>query len=143
LDGFADNGALSDCEVVLHSLSTLSRIVGRWKRSYLFVTLVAVSSRRDRCPTSRRNDMPVFARTLCAATLAVAVATSAFAQQGDPWTLQERKPYVADMQGNMNMMQPKERGKRAKPVPKGMVFFKNNSQLYMMEGNRSLFETNF
>jgi len=87
--------------------------------------------------------MPVFTRTLCVATLAVAVATSAFAQQGDPWTLQERKPYVADMQGNMNMMQPKDRGKRAKPVPKGMVFFKNNSQLYMMEGNRSLFETNF
>jgi hypothetical protein len=87
--------------------------------------------------------MPVFTWTLCAVTLAVAVATSASAQQGDPWTQQERKPYVADMQGNMKMMQPKDRGKRAKPVPKGMVFFKNNGQLYMMEGNRSLFETNF
>ena len=87
--------------------------------------------------------MPVFTRTLCAATFAVAVATSAFAQQGDPWTLQEGKAYVVDMQGKMKMMQPKDQGKRTKPVPKGMVFLKNNGQLYMMQGNRSLFETNF
>jgi hypothetical protein len=33
--------------------------------------------------------------------------------------------------------------KRAKPVPKRMVFFMNNGQLYMMQGKRSLFETNF
>ena len=85
--------------------------------------------------------MPIFTRTLCAATFAVAVATSAFAQQGDPWPLQEGKPYVVDMQGKMKMMQSKDQGKRAKPVPKGMV--KNNGQLYMMQGNRSLFETNF
>jgi hypothetical protein len=98
--------------------------------------------------TSRRNDMPVLKRILCAATIAVAVATSAFAQQGDPWNLQEGKAYVVDMQGKMKVMQPKDQGmammkKRAKPVPKGMVFFMNNGQLYMMQGNRSLFETNF
>jgi hypothetical protein len=100
------------------------------------------------CSTSRRNDMPVLKRILCAATIAFAVATSAFAQQGDPWNMQEGKAYVVDMQGNMKMMQPKDQGmaimkKRAKPVPKGMVFFMNNGQLYMMQGNRSLFETNF
>jgi hypothetical protein len=98
--------------------------------------------------TSRRNDMPVLKRILCAATIAVAVATSAFAQQGDPWNLQEGKAYVVDMQGKMKVMQPKDQGmammkKRAKPVPKGVVFFMNNGQLYMMQGNRSLFETNF
>jgi hypothetical protein len=92
--------------------------------------------------------MPVLTRTLCAATIAVAVAMPAFAQQFDAWTLQEGKAYVVDMQGKMKMMQPKDPGmammkKRAKPVPKGMVFFMNSGQLYMMQGNRSLFETNF
>jgi hypothetical protein len=33
--------------------------------------------------------------------------------------------------------------RRAKPVLKGMVLFMNNGQLYMMQGSRSLFETNF
>jgi hypothetical protein len=92
--------------------------------------------------------MPVLTRTLCAATIAFAVTTSAFAQQGDLWNMQEGKAYVVDMQGKMKVMQPKDPGmammkKRAKPVPKGMVFFMNNGQLYMMQGNRSLFETNF
>jgi hypothetical protein len=92
--------------------------------------------------------MPALIRILCAATIAFPVATSAFAQQGEPWNLQEGKAYVVDMQGKMKMMQPKDPGmavmkKRAKPVPKGMVFFMNNGQLYMMQGNRSLFETNF
>jgi len=92
--------------------------------------------------------MPVLTRILCATTIAFAVATSAFAQQGDRWDLQEGKAYVVDMQGNMKVMQPKEQGmammkKRARPVPKGMVFFMNNGQLYMMQGRRSLFETNF
>jgi hypothetical protein len=92
--------------------------------------------------------MPILARTLCAATIALAATTSAFAQQGEPWSLQEGKAYVVDMQGKMKVMQPKDQGmammkKRAKPVPKGMVFFMNNGQLYMMQGKRSLFETNF
>jgi Flp pilus assembly protein TadD len=92
--------------------------------------------------------MSALTRTLCAASIAFALATSAFAQQGEPWSLQEGKAYVVDMQGKMKMMQPKDQGmalmkKRAKPVPKGMVFFMNNGQLYMMQANRSLFETNF
>ena len=92
--------------------------------------------------------MLVLTRVLYAATITFAVATSAFAQQGEPWGLQEGKAYVVDMQGNMKVMQPKDQGmammkKRARPVPKGMVFFMNNGQLYMMKGNRSLFETNF
>jgi hypothetical protein len=92
--------------------------------------------------------MPIFTRTLCAATVAFAVATPALAQQGDTWNLQEGKAYVVDMQGKMKVMQPKDQGmalmkKRAKPVRKGMIFFMNNGQLYMMQGTRSLFETNF
>jgi len=92
--------------------------------------------------------MPILTRTLCAATIVFALATSAFAQQGEPWSLQEGKAYVVDMQGEMKVMQPKDPGmalmkKRAKPVPRSMVFFMNNGQLYMMQGNRSLFETNF
>ena len=92
--------------------------------------------------------MPVLTRILCATMITFAVATSAYAQQGEPWNLQEGKAYVVDMQGKMKVMQPKDQGmalmkKRAKPVPKGMVFFMNNGQLYMMQGNRSLFETNF
>jgi hypothetical protein len=92
--------------------------------------------------------MPIFTRTLCAATVAFAVTTPALAQQGDTWNLQEGRAYVVDMQGKMKVMQPKDQGmammkKRAKPVPKGMVFFMNNGQLYMMQGTRSLFETNF
>jgi len=92
--------------------------------------------------------MPILARTLCAAAIAFAAVTSAFAQQGEPWSLQEGKAYVVDMQGKMKVMQPKDQGmammkKRAKPVPKGTVFFVNNGQLYMMKGSRSLFETNF
>jgi Flp pilus assembly protein TadD len=92
--------------------------------------------------------MPVLTRTLCAAAIAFAIAAPAFAQQGDSWDMQEGKAYVVDMQGKMKMMQPKDPGmammkKRGKPVPKGMVFFMSNGQLYMMQGNRSLFETNF
>ena len=92
--------------------------------------------------------MLILTRILCAATVAFAVATPALAQQGDNWNLQEGKAYAVDMQGNMKVMQPKDRGmammkKRAKPVPKGMIFFMNNGQLYMMQGTRSLFETNF
>jgi hypothetical protein len=92
--------------------------------------------------------MSAFAGILCATAITFAVATPALAQQSDPWDLKEGKAYVVDMQGKMKMMQPKEPGmatmkKRARPVPKGMVFFMNSGQLYMMQGNRSLFETNF
>jgi hypothetical protein len=92
--------------------------------------------------------MSALTTTLCATAITLVVATSASAQQGDPWDLQQGKAYVVDMQGKMKVMQPKDPGmatmmKRAKPVPKGMVFFMNGGQLYMMQGNRSLFETNF
>ena len=83
--------------------------------------------------------MPILTRTLCAATVAFAVATPALAQQGDTWNLQEGKAYAVDVQGNMKVMQPKDQGmaimkKRAKPVPKGMIFFMNNGQLYSASG---------
>jgi hypothetical protein len=92
--------------------------------------------------------MSVFAKTLGASAIAFALATPALAQQGEPWDLQEGKAYVVDMQGKMKVMQPRDPSmaalkRRAKPVPRGMVFFMNNGQLYMMQGSRSLFETNF
>jgi hypothetical protein len=72
----------------------------------------------------------------------------ASAQRGEPWELQEQKAYVVDMQGKMRIMQPKDPNmatmkRRARAVPRGMVFFMNNGRLYMMQGSRSLFETNF
>ena len=57
--------------------------------------------------------MPVLTRILCATMITFAVATSAFAQQGEPWNLQEGKAYVVDMQGKMKMMHHKDRCQRA------------------------------
>jgi hypothetical protein len=92
--------------------------------------------------------MPAFAKTLSASAIAFALATPALAQQGAPWDLEEGKAYVVDMQGKMKVMQPRDPGmaalkKRAKPVHRGTVFFMSNGQFYMMQGGRSLFETNF
>jgi hypothetical protein len=92
--------------------------------------------------------MSFLARALCAVTIPFALAMPASAQRGEPWDLQEQKAYVVDMQGKMRMMQPKDPNmatmkRRARAVPRGMVFFMNNGRLYMMQGSRSLFETNF
>jgi hypothetical protein len=92
--------------------------------------------------------MSFLARALCAVTIPFALAMPASAQRGEPWELQEQKAYVVDMQGKMRMMQPKDPNmatmkRRARAVPRGMVFFMNNGRLYMMQGSRSLFETNF
>jgi hypothetical protein len=92
--------------------------------------------------------MSFLARSLCAVTIPFALAMPASAQRGEPWDLQEQKAYVVDMQGKMRMMQPKHPNmaamkRRARPVPRGMVFFMNNGRLFMMQGSRSLFESNF
>ena len=92
--------------------------------------------------------MSFLARALCAVTIPFALAMPAYAQRGEPWQLQEQKAYVVDMQGNMRIMQPKDPNmstmkRRARAVPRGTVFFMNNGRLYMMQGSRSLFETNF
>jgi len=60
----------------------------------------------------------------------------------------DQKAYAVDMQGKMRVMQPKDPSmaamkRRARAVPRGTVFFMNNGRLYMMQGSRSLFETNF
>jgi len=92
--------------------------------------------------------MSFFARALCAVTIPFALAMPASAQRGEPWELQEQKAYAVDMQGKMRVMQPKDPSmaamkRRARAVPRGTVFFMNNGRLYMMQGSRSLFETNF
>jgi hypothetical protein len=92
--------------------------------------------------------MSFLARAVCAVTIPFALAMPASAQRGEPWQLQEQKAYAVDMQGNMKILQPKDPNmtamkRRARAVPRGMVFFMNNGRLYMMQGSRSLFETNF
>jgi hypothetical protein len=72
-------------------------------------------------------------------------ATPAFAQQSTPWEMPEGSAHVVDMQGNMKVMKPSDRTmatlkKRAKPVPRGTVFFMNAGQLYMTQGSKSLFD---
>jgi hypothetical protein len=78
-------------------------------------------------------------------TLVLVFAMPALAQQGNPWEMEEGTAHVVDMQGKMKKMQPSEKTmtmmkQRAKPVPKGMILFKNNGQLYMMQGRKDLFD---
>ena len=89
--------------------------------------------------------MFAFTKPLYAAAIMLLFATPAFAQQGSPWEIQEGNAHVVDMQGKMKVMQPSDKTmamlkKRARPVPKGMIFFMNNGQLYMMQGSKSLFD---
>jgi len=90
--------------------------------------------------------MSAFTKILYAiAAIAIAATTPSFAQQSAPWEMQEGSAHVVDMQGNMKVMKPSDKTmailkKRAKPVPKGTVFFMNNGQLYMTQGSKSLFD---
>ena len=61
----------------------------------------------------------------------------AFAQGNDPWDIRERTAYVVMMDGTMKTMRISDDGmkmlmKKAKAVPRGMVFFMNNGKLYMV-----------
>lgn len=63
--------------------------------------------------------------------------TGAFAQSNDPWDVRERTAYVVMMDGTMKTMRISDDGmkmlmKKAKAVPRGMVFFMNNGKLYMV-----------
>ena len=63
--------------------------------------------------------------------------TGAFAQGNDPWDIRDRTAYVVAMDGSMKTMAITDKGmamltKRARKVPRGMVFFMNNGQLYMV-----------
>jgi hypothetical protein len=97
---------------------------------------------------SKEELMSLLARALYAVTIPVALAIPASAQREEPWELREQRAHVVDMQGKMRIMQPKdpsmaELKRRAKPVPEGTVFFMHNDRLHMVQGDRSLFETNF
>jgi len=76
------------------------------------------------------------AKTLCAATALLALASPALAQGAEPWDLRERSAYVLDMQGKMWSKQMTTPAwnmavKNARAVPRGTVLFMNNGRLYM------------
>jgi hypothetical protein len=88
--------------------------------------------------------LSAFIKTLCASGITLVMAMPAFAQQAGSWEMEEGTAHVVDMQGKMKKMQPSEKTmtmmkQRAKPVPKGTIIFKNNGQLYMMQGSKDLF----
>jgi len=66
----------------------------------------------------------------------LATGLSASAQGQDTWDLRERTAYVVMMDGTTRTMAISDRGmamltRHARRVPRGMVFFMNNGQLYM------------
>ncbi len=85
--------------------------------------------------------MSVIKSALVAGGMAVALLgtslTGAFAQGNDPWDIKDRTAYVVMMDGTMKSMRISDEGmkmlmKKAKAVPRGMVFFMNNGKLYMV-----------
>ena len=74
---------------------------------------------------------------LVAGGMTLALVTATFAQDNSPWDIKERTAYVVMMDGTMKTMTITDKGmamlmKKAKKVPRGMVFFMNNGQLYMV-----------
>ena len=74
---------------------------------------------------------------LAAGGMTLALATGAFAQSNDPWDMKDRTAYVVMMDGTMKTTTITDKGmamlmEKAKKVPRGMVFFMNNGQLYMV-----------
>jgi len=75
---------------------------------------------------------------LVAGAMSLSLVSGAFAQGGnDPWDIRDRTAYVVMMDGTMKTMAITDKGmamlmKKAKKVPRGMVFFMNNGQLYMV-----------
>jgi hypothetical protein len=77
-------------------------------------------------------------------TAAISVASSpAWSQSligdGESWELRDRMAYTVHPTGKMRALPIGDKGmammiKRAKPVPRGTVFFTRNGQLYMMRG---------
>jgi hypothetical protein len=86
-------------------------------------------------------------KVLCACAIAAAFATPALAQES-VWGWRPGLAYVVGMDGAMKVMQPRDPSmaalkKHAKPVPRGMMFFMDNGRVYMMQGSRGVFESNF
>lgn len=74
---------------------------------------------------------------LVAGGMMLALGTHAMAQDTGPWDVRERTAYVVSMDGTMKTMAISEKGmamlmKRAKKVPRGMVFFMHDGALYMV-----------
>jgi hypothetical protein len=93
----------------------------------------------------QEEDVSKLSKTLFVAATAALLATPSLAQQATPWEVQEGKAHVVDMEGKTKIMQPKGKTmealkKRAKPVPKGTIFFMNNGQLYQSQGSKDLFD---
>jgi hypothetical protein len=78
---------------------------------------------------------------LVAAGMSLALASGAVAQGGsDPWDIRERTAYVVSMDGKMKTMTISDKGmsmlmRKAKKVPRGMVFFMNDGSLYMVNAS--------
>jgi hypothetical protein len=77
--------------------------------------------------------MFAFTKPLYAAGITLLFATPAFAQQGSPWEIQEGEcpcgRHARKDEGDAAQRQNDGLKKRARPVPKGMIFFMNNGQL--------------
>ena len=81
--------------------------------------------------------MSALVKTLSAAAITFAIATPTLAQNAVPWEMKPGEVHVVDMQRRMmtvpvsdpRMMSRLMR--RARPVPRGTVFFMNNGTLYM------------
>ena len=81
--------------------------------------------------------MSLIKSALIAGGMTLTLATGAFAQGNEPWDIRDRTAYVVTMDGSMKTMAITDKGmamlmKKAKKVPRGMVFFMNNGQLYMV-----------
>lgn len=73
---------------------------------------------------------------VAAGAISVALATTAFAGENNPWDMRDRTAYVVMLDGTMKSMDITDKGmgmlmRRAKRVARGTVFFMNKGQLYM------------
>jgi hypothetical protein len=100
--------------------------------------------RPGRAKRTEENKMSLIKSALVAGGMSLALMTGALAQGNDPWDIKERTAYVVMMDGTMKTMRISDDGmkmlmKKAKKVPRGMVFFMNNGQLYMVQAS-SMFD---
>ena len=73
---------------------------------------------------------------VAAGAVCLALATTAFAGENNPWDMRDRTAYVVMLDGTMKSMDITDKGmtmlmRRARHVPRGTVFFMNKGQLYM------------
>ena len=73
---------------------------------------------------------------VAAGAVCLALATTAFAGENNPWDMRDRTAYAVTLDGTMKSMDISDKGmamlmRRAKRVPRGTVLFMNNGQLYL------------